>query len=633
MKRLLIVITILVTIVAHAQITPEQLYESASKNCFVVVNKSDNSFGTGFLLTNGYIVTNLHVVQGASPTEITLRPINNTNEIIACEKLYVSSRRDIAIIKPLGKMESSGLEIDTATPKIGSIVYVIGNSKGFTGTFSDGLVSQIQEGEGGDSWVQMSAPISSGNSGGPVMNKYGKVIGISTLSHRFGQNLNFAVPSKYIVDFLQINQLQLTISKNETQEQTEVSATKTPEAVNTNTIAELFTEEQLSLVEEVDDLYLKRNLLVFIPSLIVLISLVLLFIAYKKGVLRQWFDKSEEGSLSIILRMLTFFVLPIILIIPLLTIKNSGYPPFFKTKLEAANKMTHGDIHDHSFDQEISWGFESSKQDKIASENRKRKLYYSFILNETYNGSDAALLFLADGILTGELVQPADTTEALKWFKVIKDKEYFNGYFIYGLKQFYGWKTEYASDAQNILKTIYAYADGYANTLTGLVQDPKTSTAEKEYAKTVLEKIYNVAKKDANGKYTSAGYDKSTGRFIDPYGNEHSTATGISSFYNANYLYNNAKKWTGLSKGIATHDTYTYGVGKELKLAVIYKCLRLNPHYNEAKELFSKALKAKEVESKLNQDDFLNNKKLGKDTNLINYYVRTIDALIGIAKE
>ena len=124
---------------------------------------------------------------------------------------------------------------------------------------------------------------------------------------------------------------------------------------------------------------------------------------------------------------------------------------------------------------------------------------------------------------------------------------------------------QYQTEKKTVDQSATAYADGYANTLAGLVQDPKASTAEKEYAKTVLEKIYNVAKKDANGKYTSAGYDKSTGRFIDPYGNEHPTATGISSFYNANYLYNNAKKWTGLSKGIPTHDSYITGQGKALE--------------------------------------------------------------------
>ena len=87
MRKIISILLILLSSSLFAQITPEQLYESASKNCFVVINKSDNSFGTGFLLTNGYIATNLHVVQGASPTEITLRPSNNTNEVIAGEKL------------------------------------------------------------------------------------------------------------------------------------------------------------------------------------------------------------------------------------------------------------------------------------------------------------------------------------------------------------------------------------------------------------------------------------------------------------------------------------------------------------------------------------------------------------------
>lgn len=123
---------------------------------------------------------------------------------------------------------------------------------------------------------------------------------------------------------------------------------------------------------------------------------------------------------------------------------------------------------------------------------------------------------------------------------------------------------QYQSEKRTVEQSAYEYADGYANTLQGLVQDPKASVAEKEYAKTVLEGMYNAAKKDASGKYTSAGYDKNTGKFIDPYGNEHATANGISPFYDSKFLYNNAKKWTGLSKGIATHDAFIDNEGKKL---------------------------------------------------------------------
>lgn len=123
----------------------------------------------------------------------------------------------------------------------------------------------------------------------------------------------------------------------------------------------------------------------------------------------------------------------------------------------------------------------------------------------------------------------------------------------------------YQTEKKTLEQSASAYADGYANTLQGLVQDPKASTAEKEYAKTVLEKIYNAAKKDASGKYTSTGYDRSTNKFIDPYGNEHPTANGISGFYNSNSIYTSAKKWADSSKGIPTHDAFINNEGKKLE--------------------------------------------------------------------
>ncbi|MFN6037076.1 MAG: S1C family serine protease, partial [Bacteroidota bacterium] len=262
-KFLLSLLIYLTVFTTKAQLSPEELYKNASKNCYVVVNKSNNSLsiGTGFLLTNGYIITNLHVVDGASPTEITLRPIVNTNEVIACERLFVSSSRDIAIIKQLGANENTGLEIDTALPNIGSNVYVIGNSEGLTGTFSDGIVSQLRGKDGNDNWIQMTAPISSGNSGGPVMNKDGVVIGISTLTHRFGQNLNFAIPAKYILDFLRQNNIEYSANRRKMQPLEDKKQKEDDKNKNLSKVRALFTPTQLELVEKVDNLYLKRNLL------------------------------------------------------------------------------------------------------------------------------------------------------------------------------------------------------------------------------------------------------------------------------------------------------------------------------------------------------------------------------------
>ena len=71
----------------------------------------------------------------------------------------------------------------------------------FEGTFSDGIISAIR-GDSTSKRLQMTAPVSSGSSGGPVLNSIGEVIGVSFATFRGGQNLNFAIPSNYLKGLL-----------------------------------------------------------------------------------------------------------------------------------------------------------------------------------------------------------------------------------------------------------------------------------------------------------------------------------------------------------------------------------------------------------------------------------------------
>ena len=127
----------------------------------------------------------------------------------------------------------------------------------------------------------------------------------------------------------------------------------------------------------------------------------------------------------------------------------------------------------------------------------------------------------------------------------------------------------YNAEKGSLEGSAYAYSNGYGNTLQGLATDPKVSAAEKEYAKDSLEKIYNVAKKDANGKYISPGYDRNTSKFIDPYGIAHDTPSEVSSFYNSNSLYNTAKAVAEKNKNIKSHHDYITGQGKQYEDAYI----------------------------------------------------------------
>jgi hypothetical protein len=111
----------------------------------------------------------------------------------------------MALVKLKTKEEAKLYKVKIGDPsklKVGEKIYTISNPEGLKvlkATFSDGVVSGIREGDG-KKLIQITAPISEGSSGGAVLNKKGKVVGISSLSLPDGQNLNFAYPIDLIRD-------------------------------------------------------------------------------------------------------------------------------------------------------------------------------------------------------------------------------------------------------------------------------------------------------------------------------------------------------------------------------------------------------------------------------------------------
>jgi S1-C subfamily serine protease len=158
--------------------------------------------GTGFVIQGGYILTNHHVVEGASRMQAVL-PDKSVLELPGV--LAQDADHDLAILKaPAHHLVPLPL-VRPGPTEPGERVVVLGNPLGFSSTLSDGIVSAYRE-HGIDEdpdfikgpLLQITAPISHGSSGSPVMNLNGEVVGVAVAVYDGGQSLNFAVPASSV---------------------------------------------------------------------------------------------------------------------------------------------------------------------------------------------------------------------------------------------------------------------------------------------------------------------------------------------------------------------------------------------------------------------------------------------------
>ena len=153
------------------------------------------SIGSGFFVQENLIVTNLHVIHGA---------IKCSAKLVGQDKMYeiegysaINPENDLIILK-VKNVDDQVIPLNLGNSDsvhVGELVYAVGNPEGYEGTVSNGIISGIRE---ADKLIQMTTPISPGSSGGPVINSKGEVVGVSVLSKKEGQNLNFAIPSNYV---------------------------------------------------------------------------------------------------------------------------------------------------------------------------------------------------------------------------------------------------------------------------------------------------------------------------------------------------------------------------------------------------------------------------------------------------
>lgn len=179
----------------HAK-TPGEVYEQAAKSTVVVLNMDGkgktHGLGSGVILPDRDVVTNCHVVKGAGSLKVRI----GKQEYLATLR-HSDWDRDVCSLSVSGVSAPAVVIGSTKTLKVGAKVYAIGAPKGLELTLSDGIVSSLREVDGGQ-YIQTTAAISPGSSGGGLFDENGALVGLTTFYLAEGQNLNFAVPVEWV---------------------------------------------------------------------------------------------------------------------------------------------------------------------------------------------------------------------------------------------------------------------------------------------------------------------------------------------------------------------------------------------------------------------------------------------------
>lgn len=188
--------------VSDKKLTSNEIYTLAKEYTLTIksigADGKTAATGTGFYINkNGWIATNYHVIKDAYKVTAT---DGNMNDYDVTRIVAYSQLKDIAIISVENK--PSNCAVFSSNYTTGNTIYTLGSPLGLELTFTSGMISQsnrrFYELNDGISYIQMTAPITIGNSGSPLIDEYGNVIGVCSMTYMSAQNMNFAIPSDEI---------------------------------------------------------------------------------------------------------------------------------------------------------------------------------------------------------------------------------------------------------------------------------------------------------------------------------------------------------------------------------------------------------------------------------------------------
>ena len=189
----------------------------------VIKVSTPGGLGSGVLINEeGFAITNAHVIQGETDLEVTAwlpQPDNSLQRttIEEVEIIAINNHLDLALLHITHPedipFDFSYLE-KTESIAVGQPVFAIGNPLGLERSMSQGVISTKQRSFDGLTYIQTDAAVNPGNSGGPLFNIKGEVVGITNMGITAAESLNFAIPTRYVKDFINNREAFAYDSKN-----------------------------------------------------------------------------------------------------------------------------------------------------------------------------------------------------------------------------------------------------------------------------------------------------------------------------------------------------------------------------------------------------------------------------------
>jgi S1-C subfamily serine protease len=180
--------------VLRSTLTPTELFSKVSPAVYALAAvgqppRQVTSHGSAVAVSPTEAITNCHVVANAKSVMLA-----NTGKALRAEVVSADPLTDRCYLRVLeGELEPVPGIRDYSTLAVGEAVFTIGSPKGLVNTLGNGLLSGLRTSEGEAEYIQITAPVSEGSSGGGLFDDRGNLIGVTTFTVRDSQNLNFAI--------------------------------------------------------------------------------------------------------------------------------------------------------------------------------------------------------------------------------------------------------------------------------------------------------------------------------------------------------------------------------------------------------------------------------------------------------